>query len=99
MKSLMVLGEYVILDLETTGLSKKRHRITEIAAVRIKNKKIVDEFQTLVNPKQRIPSFITRLTGITNDMVREAEPIEKVLPSFLDFLGDHTIVAHCATFD
>ncbi|MBT4540172.1 3'-5' exonuclease [Candidatus Woesearchaeota archaeon] len=95
----MVMGEYVVLDLETTGLSKKRHRITEIAAVRVKKNKVVDEFQCLVNPEQRIPSFITRLTGITNDMVKTAEPINKVLPEFIEFLGNSPIIAHNASFD
>jgi len=93
------MGEYVVLDLETTGLSKKRHRITEIAAVKIKKNKVVGKFQTLVNPKQRIPSFITRLTGITNDMVKDAEPIHKVLPEFIEFLGNAPIIAHNASFD
>ena len=95
----MVLSEYVVLDLETTGLSKKRHGITEIAAVRVKKNKIVSEFQTLVNPRQRIPSFITRLTGITNEMVKDAPPINKVLPEFVEFLGDAPIIAHNASFD
>jgi DNA polymerase-3 subunit alpha (Gram-positive type) len=95
----MVLKEYVVLDLETTGLSKRRHGITEIAAVKIKKNKVVGKFQSLVNPEQRIPSFITRLTGITNDMVKDADPINKVLPEFIEFLGDAHIIAHNASFD
>jgi DNA polymerase III subunit alpha, Gram-positive type len=95
----MVLKEYVVLDLETTGLSKRRHGITEIAAVKVKKNKVVDKFQCLVNPEQRIPSFITRLTGITNDMVKDADPINKVLPGFIEFLGDAHIIAHNASFD
>ena len=91
--------EYVVLDLETTGLSKRRHRITEIAAVKCRGKAVIGEFQTLVNPERHIPSFITRLTGIDDDLVKDAPTIDKVLPSFLDFLNDAIIVAHNATFD
>lgn len=94
-----MLNEYIVLDLETTGLSKHRHQITEIAAVKVKNNKIKDEFHTLVNPCTPIPSFITRLTGITNEMVQSAPKAGKVLPHFLNFLEDNVIVAHCATFD
>jgi len=94
-----VLNEYIVLDLETTGLSKHQHKITEIAAVKVKNNKIKDEFHTLVNPCTPIPSFITRLTGISNEMVQSAPKVNKVLPHFLNFLEDNVIVAHCATFD
>lgn len=95
----MGLQEYVILDLETTGLSKERHRITEIAAVKVKENCIVDKFETLVNPEVAIPPFISHLTGISNDMVRDAPTIHMVLPQLIDFLGDATIVAHNAHFD
>ncbi|MFC1742080.1 PolC-type DNA polymerase III [Nanoarchaeota archaeon] len=91
--------EYTVLDIETTGLSKYRHNITEIAAVKYRDGEIVGEFESLVNPGKHIPSFITRLTGIDDEMVADALPIDKVLPGFLDFLGDSVIVAHNATFD
>jgi len=91
--------EYVVLDIETTGLSKHHHNITEIAAVKYSSGKKVGEFQTLINPKEHIPSFITRLTGITDEMVKGAPTIEQALPDFLNFLGNHVIVAHNATFD
>ncbi len=90
---------YIVLDLETTGLSKHYHKITEIAAVKVKDKKIVDEFQTLVNPKVSIPPFITKLTGINNKMVESAPTLSKVLPHFIDFLKEDVIIAHNATFD
>lgn len=88
-----------IVDIETTGLSKHRHKITEIAAVNVVNGKIKKEFQTLVNPECHIPSFITRLTGIDDELVKDAPTIEDALPSFLKFLGDNLMVAHNATFD
>src|SRR5210317_2226828 len=90
---------YVILDLETTGLSKHYHKITEIAAMKIKDNEIVDKFEALVNPQVPIPKFITRLTGITNEMVENEPTIDEIMPKFLEFLEDHPIVAHNATFD
>lgn len=90
---------YIIVDIETTGLSKERHHITEIAAVQFDGEKIIKKFQTLINPQTPIPWFITHLTGITNDMVQDAPTIEQALPDFFDFLGDHILVAHNATFD
>ena len=93
------VDSYIILDIETTGLSKYRHKITEIAAIKVENNEIVDEFQTLINPRMPIPSFITRLTGITNEMVQSAPTIDQIMPHFLNFVGDTVIVAHNATFD
>jgi DNA polymerase-3 subunit alpha (Gram-positive type) len=90
---------YVVVDIETTGLSKSYHKITEIGAVRVVDGEIMREFHTLVNPQQHIPSFITRLTGINDAMVKDAPPVEEVLPGFVRFLGDDVFVAHNATFD
>ena len=90
---------YTVVDIETTGLSKEYHRITEIAAAKMRNGTIVEQYETLVNPQVLIPSFITRLTGINNNMVRNAPTLSKVLPSFVDFLGSDVFVAHNATFD
>ncbi len=95
----MALQEYVIVDLETTGLSKERHKITEIAAVKVKDNNIVDKFETLVNPEEPIPPFITKLTGINDEMVQDSPTISEALPKFLDFLGDAVFVAHNASFD
>ncbi len=91
--------KYIIVDIETTGLSKESSRITEIAAVSFDGEKILDTFQTLVNPGKPIPAFITHLTGISNEMVKDAPTIDKALPDFLEFLQDHIMVAHNATFD
>src|SRR3989338_1916169 len=90
---------YTVVDIETTGLSRSYHQITEIAALRMRNGRVVDSFESLVNPGVHIPSFITRLTGINNEMVRDAPRIERVLPGFVDFLGKDVFVAHNATFD
>ncbi len=90
---------YVVIDIETTGLSRHYHKITEIAAVRVDKGKVKAKFQTLVNPGTHIPSFITRLTGIDDKLVRNAPPIHKVMPDFLNFLKDKVFVAHNASFD
>ncbi len=91
--------KYIVLDLETTWLSKYKHKITEIAAIRIDWDKVVNTYQTLINPQRNIPSWITRLTGITNEMVENAPTIDEILPAFLDFIKDDIIVAHNSSFD
>ena len=93
------MTHYVICDLETTGLSKHRHGITEIAAIRWDGKQEVERFQTLVNPWRNIPSMIERLTWISNAMVSDAPVMKDALADFFDFLGDDVIVAHNSTFD
>jgi len=90
---------FTVIDIETTGLSRHYHKITEIAAARLKDGKIVREYHTLINPKVRIPTFITKLTGIDNKLVKDAPTITEILPSFVKFLGTDVFVAHNATFD
>ncbi|MBW2992282.1 3'-5' exonuclease [Candidatus Woesearchaeota archaeon] len=91
--------DFVVVDIETTGLYPYLHKITEISAIRYKNYRIREEFTTLVNPERHIPLFITNLTGITDRMVKDAPLIHKVMPKFLDFLGGRTLVGHNAWFD
>ncbi|MFI3210758.1 MAG: PolC-type DNA polymerase III [Peptostreptococcaceae bacterium] len=91
--------EFVVLDFETTGLSIVGNKITEIGAVKVKNRQIVDTFSKLINPERDIPYNIQELTGITNEMVENSPTIEEVLPEFLDFCGDAVLVAHNADFD
>ena len=93
------MTNYVIVDIETTWLSAYKHHITEIAAVRFDGEKIIDQFHSLVNPERHIPSFITKLTWITNEMVADAPVIKDVLEEFLPYLWDDIFVAHNATFD
>lgn len=90
----------VILDFETTGLSPdKGDRAIEIGAVRIENGQIKERFQELMNPGQRISSFIEAYTGITNAMLEDAPPCKEVMHKFADFIGDNNLVAHNASFD
>jgi len=92
-------AEYVVLDVETTGLRPGPDRVIEIAGLRLRGGQIVDSFQTLVNPLRRLPPFIVQLTGITNEMIAKAPPAEQILPTFLDFIEGATIVGHNVNFD
>ncbi len=90
---------FVVVDLETTGGAPGASGITEIGAVRVVGGRLVDSFATLVRPGHRIQPFVTRLTGITDEMVAAAPSIHEALPQFLHFLGEDVLVAHNATFD
>ena len=90
---------FCVVDLETTGGSASGDAITEIGAVKVRGGEVIGEFQTLVNPGAPIPASIVVLTGITQAMVISAPPVEEVLPSFLEFLGDAVFVAHNSHFD
>ena len=92
-------GEYVAFDLETTGLYPRRDRIIEIGAVRMKDGKELDRFQTFVDPGCKLEKRTVDLTGITDEMLRGAPKIQEVLPKFLEFVGDSILVAHNADFD
>jgi DNA polymerase-3 subunit epsilon len=89
----------VVVDLETTGGSAHDSAITEIGAVKVRGGEILGEFGTLVDPGMPIPPFITVLTGITQQMLVAAPPIEQVLPAFLEFAHGAVLVAHNAPFD
>lgn len=90
---------YVLLDLETTGANPVRDRITEIAAMRIEHGRVVAKWSRLVNPGQRIPPYIQRLTGIDDALVADAPAFGAVLPELLALLDGAVLVAHNARFD
>ena len=92
---------YVVFDTETTGLQPyKGDKITSLAGVIVENGVIQDRtFNMLINPQRPISASSSRITGITDDMVSYKPTLQEVLPDFLDFIGNRTLVAHCATFD
>jgi DNA polymerase-3 subunit alpha (Gram-positive type) len=90
---------YCVLDLETTGFSAVTEKITEVGIMKIKDGKVIDEFSQFVNPEKHIPERVTEVTNITDEMVKDAETIDKVFPKILEFIKDSVLVAHNAPFD
>ncbi len=91
--------EFVVLDTETTGLRPGSDRVIEVAGVLVRGGKIRDTFQSLINPRRRIPPFIAQFTGISQEMVSNAPTAKEVLPSFWQFIEGTTIVGHNVGFD
>lgn len=90
---------YCVLDLETTGISITTEKITEVGIMKVKNGEVIDEFEIFVNPEKPIPQRVVEVTNITDEMVKDAETIDKVFPKILEFVEDSIIVAHNASFD
>lgn len=96
---LELIDDYVVIDLETTGLDPTWDEIIEIGAVKISDGKIVNQYNTLVKPINEIDDFISELTGITNDMLLDAPAITEVLPGFIDFIENSIVIGHNVNFD
>ena len=91
--------EYIVFDIETTGLSQKKNKIIEIGAVKVKDGEEIDRFSEFINPEEPIPYSIEQLTSITDEKVMHAPTVDVILPKFLEFCGDDIVVAHNAAFD
>ncbi|MCD8091258.1 MAG: PHP domain-containing protein, partial [Clostridiales bacterium] len=92
-------AEFVVFDLETTGLKKETDKIIEIGAVKVKNGEVTDKFSAFINPGRKLSDKIVKLTGITDDMLEGKPPEEEVVPKFLEFCGDSVLVGHNVGFD
>ena len=90
---------FVITDIETTGSIRGNDRIIEIAALKVKNGETVGKFESLINPHRTISKQIIRLTKISNALVKDAPPVEEVLPQYVDFVNQGVFVAHNSLFD
>ena len=99
-KLLEYVPDYVLFDLETTGISWEKDEVVEISAVKVKGGEVVDEFSSLVNPGMPIHYYASEVNGITDDMVADSPSFDKVLEEFLEFAGDAVLVGHnIHTFD
>lgn len=92
-------SDYTIIDIETTGLSTTKNEIIELSALKVRNDKIISQYSSLIKPDNSIGSFITKLTGITNEMVADSPKITEVLPDFTEFISDDCIIGHNVNFD
>lgn len=92
------INEYTVIDIETTGIGPK-HRIVEVAAVKFSGDKVVDVFDTYVDPQMPIPSYATAIHGIRNADVADSPSIGEIMPLFCRFIGDSAIVGHNVRFD
>lgn len=93
------VSDYVVFDLETTGLDATNDRIIEIGALKYQNNELVDEFSVLINPEVELPPIIIRITGLNDKDLQDKKTIDSVLPEFLSFIGDYTLIAHNSEFD
>ena len=90
---------YIAVDVETTGLEVRQEKITELALVKVERDSITDCFSTLINPGKPIGETVSSLTGITDEMMKDAPPIEEVIADALDFAGDLPLLGHNLLFD
>ena len=94
-----LVDDYVVFDLETTGLDPKSAKIIEIGALKYRDNELLEEFNVLINPEVLIPDVITAITGIDDELVKNAILIDEALPKFIEFIEDLPLVAHNAKFD
>jgi predicted DnaQ family exonuclease/DinG family helicase len=90
---------YIALDLETTGFEAENDQVIEIAAIKFQGKKIIDTFETLINPHVPIPPMVSHITGITQEHIANAPKFEEIKDKLVEFLGDYPIIGHNIDFD
>ena len=95
----MIVDDYVVFDIETTGLNKDIDKIIEIGALKYKNNELIEEFNFLINPNIPLPQIIVDITGIQDRNLEDKETIDKILPKFVSFIEDLPLLAHNNTFD
>lgn len=93
------VDDYVLVDIETTGLSPTTDEIIEIGAIKVKQNKIIDKYNELIKVNRNLPPFITNLTGITNEMLKTGKSPITVYKEFIDFVGENVIIGHNVNFD
>src|SRR5699024_11364562 len=91
--------EFVVFDVETTGLSSKYDKIIELAGVKVKGGEIIDRYEAFSNPNEPLTETIKEITGITDDMLEDAPPISEVITELKDWVGDEIFVVNNASFD
>lgn len=94
-----ILNDYIVFDIETTGFDSSYDEVIEIGAIKVHNNKIVSKFNSLIRTQNEIDEYITELTGITNEMVKDAPTIEKILPEFMNYIGNDILIGHNVNFD
>ena len=95
----MFYNNYVIFDIETTGLDCISDKIIEIGAIKVINNEIVEEFNYLINPNISLPEVIVNITGITDEDLNDKDTIDVILPKFIEFIGNYPLLAHNNSFD
>lgn len=94
-----IINDYCVIDLETTGFSFDYDQVIEIGILKVRNNEIIDSYNNLVNPNKKIPSLVTELTGITNEMVMNQPEINDIADEIIKFIGDDIILGHNTSFD
>lgn len=94
-----MIKDYCVIDLEMTGLNAKHHKILEAAAVKVREKKVVDTFSMLIHQNMPLSEELTELTGITNEMLKHAPREDEVLDTFFDFIGEDILIGQNVIFD
>ena len=94
-----MIGDFTAIDIETTGLDPKTDKIIEIGAIKVRNGQIEEEFESLVSPGRCLEEVIVQLTGINEEMLRDAPMPAEVIPKLIEFVGEDVILGHSVLFD